>query len=90
MKLRRSLTSIACVPLILGVLTPVAALAAPHESSSSTYVNQAALDSAMVENFGVSSEKMFVMDPATSKVSGDEVFTLCLLKQKTLCSLRQI
>jgi len=74
MKIRRSLASLACVPLLLGILTPVAAMAASSESSSSTYVDQSALDSEMVKNFGVGSEKMFVMDSAASKANGEEVF----------------
>lgn len=65
--------ALACAPLLLSVLA-TGAVAAPHEPGTENYAEQSDLDSAMIENFGVSSEKMFVMDPETSKLDGDEVF----------------
>ncbi|MGO1727740.1 hypothetical protein ACTXJU_16470 [Glutamicibacter ardleyensis] len=74
MRQRRLTTLIACAALALGILFPGAASASPVDTKTVKPATQSEVDSAMVENFGVSSEKMFVMDSSTAVEVEDGIF----------------
>lgn len=76
MKFRSRVTFAVCLPLLAGLIVPTSAFATMATANPAKEA-QTELDSAMVENFGVDSQKMFVMDESKAQIQdGGTVFLM--------------